>query len=161
MISATPATATTQKDVWIGIRVIDHIVKPLKNGRAIGIVYDPGNPQSVHDARLILESLPFPTLDDGKVSGAVLIDIGDLDDAPDIRAVILADHMKPYFSRLCEFGSRAGVPLLSADLDCVRAAKCTVGIASFPRVEVFVSTQQAQASGIRFSEAFHMMVTEY
>ena len=51
--------------------------------------------------------------------------------------------------------------VLSSALDCVRAGNCTVGIASTPRVEVIVSTQQAQASGIQFSEAFRMMVTEY
>jgi hypothetical protein len=90
-----------------------------------------------------------------------LIDIRDLEDADGLRVLIVADRMKPYYDILADFGRHTHTLVLSSDLDCARRGKCTVGIASDPRVEVIVNSEQARASGIQFSEAFRMMVTEY
>ena len=109
--------------------------------------------------RLIQDGL-LPYLHDGE-GAPFLLDIRDLDESADLRAVIVADRMKSNYDLLADYGRRRHTLVISSDLDCVRAGKCTVGIASAPRVEVIVSTQQAQASDIQFSEAFRMMVTEY
>jgi hypothetical protein len=153
--------ATTLKDVKIGIHVIDFVTNAPSGRAGIGIVYDPRIKESVEDAQLILESLSSSTLRLAADLKPTLIDIRDLDEARSLRAIIVADRMKPYYDTLAEYGRHTRTLLLSSDLDCARAGKCTVGIASTPRVEVLVSSQQAQASGIQFSEAFRMMVTEY
>ncbi len=153
--------ATTLKDVKIGIHVIDFVTNAPSGRAGIGIVYDPRVKESLEDAQLILEYLSSPTLHLAADLKPALVDIRDLDAARSVRAVVVADRMKPYYDVLAEFGRRTRTLVLSSDLDCARAAQCTVGIASNPRVEVIVSSQQAQASGIQFSEAFRMMVTEY
>lgn len=151
--------ATTLKDVKIGIHVIDFVTNAPTGRAGIGIVYDPRVKESSEDAQLILGSLSSSS--PNRNVKPSLVDIRDLDSASNLRAVIVADRMKPYYDTLAEFGRRTRTLVLSSDLDCARAGKCTVGIASAPRVEVIVSSQQAQASGIQFSEAFRMMVTEY
>jgi len=127
----------------------------------IGIIYDPRIRESADDAQLILESLSSSALHLAPGLKPALIDVRDLDDSADLRVAILADHMKPFYDSLADFGRRTRTLVLSSDLDCARSGKCTVSVASAPRVEVIVSSQQAQASGIQFSDAFRMMVTEY
>lgn len=152
--------AATPKDIKIGVHVIDFVTNPPAGKSAIGVVYDPRVKESVDDAQVILESLAASLPKSPNASKPVLVDIRELDETQGLRAIVVADHMKPNYEKLSGFGRRNGVLILSTDLDCARAAKCTVGIASTPRVEIIVSAQQAQASGIQFSEAFRMMVTE-
>jgi hypothetical protein len=153
--------ATTLKDVKIGIHVIDFVTNMPAGRAGIGIVYDPRIKESAEDAQLILESLSSPALHLAPGLKPQLIDVRDLDDTANLRVVMVADRMKSFYDSLAEFGRRTRTLVLSSDLDCARAGKCTVSVASTPRVEVIVSSQQAQASGIQFSEAFRMMVTEY
>ena len=153
--------ATTLKDVKIGIHVIEFVTNAPSGRSGIGIVYDPRVKESSEDAQLILESLSSSSINSAQTLKPVLIDIRDLEASTNLRAVMVADRMKPHYDTLAEYGRRTRTLVLSSDLDCARAGKCTVGIASNPRVEVIVSSQQAQASGIQFSEAFRMMVTEY
>jgi len=155
------AGATSLKDIKIGVHVIDFVVNPPAGKTAIGVIFDSKVKESADDAQVILDALTASLPRGANTPTPLLVDIRDLDDAQNLRAVVVADHMKPYYDKVSAFGHRTGALILSTDLDCVRANKCTVGIASAPRVEVVVSSKQAQASGIQFSEAFRMMVTEY
>lgn len=161
LLSPLAGQAATLKDIKIGIHVIDFVSNPPAGRNVIGVVYDGRVKESADDAQSILDFLVSSLPRNATSAKPQLVDIKDLDEAQGLRAVFVADHMRPLYDKISSFGRRTGTLLLSADLDCVRAAKCTVGIASNPRVEVVVSTQQAQASAIQFSEAFRMMVTEY
>ncbi len=153
--------ATTPKDLKIGLHVIEFVTNAPRDREGLGVVYDSRFRDSLDDAQGILAALISPEQHLAAGLKPVLIDIRDLDDASDLRAVVVADHMKADYDLLADYGRSRHTLVMSADLDCARAGKCTVGIASKPRVEVIVSTQQAQASDIQFSEAFRMMVTEY
>ncbi len=155
------AEAATLKDVKIGLHVIDFVSNPPAGRNIIGVVYDGRNKESADDAQSIFEFLTASLPRGATAAKPQLVDIKDLEEKSGLRAIMIADHMRASYDKLAAYGRRTGTLLLSTDLDCVRAAKCTVGIASNPRVEVVVSTQQAQASLIQFSEAFRMMVTEY
>lgn len=153
--------ATTPKDLKIGIHVIDFVTNAPPGRVGLGVVYDSHVRESLEDAQIILASLDSVEMHLPAGLKPVLIDIHDLDESSDLRAVIVADRMKANYDQLADYGRHRHTLVISSDLDCARAGKCTVGIASAPRVEVIVSTQQAQASSIQFSEAFRMMVTEY
>ncbi len=153
--------ATSLKDVKIGIHVVDFVTNVPPGRAGIGIVYDPRVRESVEDAQLIFDSLSSPSLHLAPGLKPALVDVRELDQAANLRAVMVDDRMKPHYDTLAEFGRRTRTLVLSSDLDCARAGKCTVSITSAPRVEVIVSSQQAQARGIQCSEAFRMMVTEY
>jgi hypothetical protein len=155
------AGATTLKDVKIGVHVIDFVTNAPPGRSGIGIVYDPRIKDSMEDAQLILDALSSPSFHLPPALKPALIDIRDLEDADGLRVLIVADRMKPYYDILADFGRHTHTLVLSSDLDCARRGKCTVGISSDPRVEVIVNSEQARASGIQFSEAFRMMVTEY
>lgn len=161
LISPMFGEAATLKDIKIAIHVIDFVSNPPAGRNIVGVVYDPHFHESAEDGQSILESLTQALPHDPSSPKPQLIDIKDLDEAPGVRALIVTDHMKNFYEKLSIYGRHSGTLILSTDLDCVRGAKCTVGIASNPRVEVIVSTQQAKESNILFSEAFRMMVTEY
>jgi hypothetical protein len=154
-------SATSPKDIKIGIHVIDFVTNPPAGKTGVGVVFDSKVKESADDAQAIFDALKAALPRSTSGVKPVLVDIRDLDDTPGLRALVVADRMKPYYDKLSAFGHRNNAVILSTDLDCVRADKCTVGIASAPRVEIIVSSKQAQASGIQFSEAFRMMVTEY
>jgi len=153
--------ATSPKDIKIGIHVLEFVTNTPPGRAGLGVVYDSRIRDSYDDAQQIFEALTAPgqRLPDGLKPA--LVDIRDLDDVTGLRALIVADHMKAFYDQLADYGRHRHTLVLSSDLDCVHAGKCTVGIASAPRVEVILGTQLAQASGIQFSEAFRMMVTEY
>jgi len=153
--------AATLKDIKIGVHVIDFVSNPSAGKNSIGVIFDSRIKESADDAQAIFDSLTSTLPHAPNAAKPVMVDIRDLDESQGMRAAIVADHMKPFYDKLSSYGRKTGTLIISTDLDCVRAAKCTVGIASSPRVEIIVSTQQAQASGIQFSEAFRMMVTEY
>ena len=161
LLSPIAAGATSPKDIKIGVHVIDFVTNPPAGKNAIGVLYDSKVKESADDAQVILDALSVSLPHGATAPKPILVDIRDLDDAQTLRAVVVADHMKQHFDKVSAFGHRTGALILSADLECVRSNKCTVGIASSPRVEVILSSKQAQASGIQFSEAFRMMVTEY
>jgi hypothetical protein len=43
----------------------------------------------------------------------------------------------------------------------VRDGTCAIGVRSHPRVEILVNHAAAEASGIRFSTSFRMLITEF
>lgn len=161
LLGPMAAAATSPKELKIGIHVVDFVTNAPSDRTGFGIVYDSRVHESFEDAQAIMDSLSMPGLKLPAGLKPILIDVRDLDETSKLKVLVVADHMKASYDLLADFGRRTHTLVLSSDLDCVRAGKCTVGIISAPRVEVIVSTQQAQASGIQFSEAFRMMVTEY
>ncbi|MBB5696534.1 hypothetical protein [Muricoccus pecuniae] len=55
---------------------------------------------------------------------------------------------------------RLRVPTVSASMDCVQAAHCTVGFSSEPTVQIVISRNAAARDGVEFTQAFRMLVTE-
>jgi hypothetical protein len=160
---ALPGTvaATSMKDVRIGIRVLDFVTSPATGRAAIGIVYDARSKESTDDAQAILDWLSPAEGASRPALSPMMVEVQKLDDVQALKAVIVASGMEGHYDQIVAYGRRTGTLIMSSDLGCVRAAKCTIGVASTPRVEVIVSFQEAQSSGIQFSEAFRMMVTEY
>jgi hypothetical protein len=91
----------------------------------------------------------------------VLVDIQDLSSVEGVRVGFVASATEAGFGTILELARKNGMLTISSDLSCVRSGRCTVGVSSAPRVEVIVSRQVSQESGVNFTEAFRMMVTEY
>ena len=55
---------------------------------------------------------------------------------------------------------RLRVPTVSTDMSCVEAANCIVGFSSTPTVQIVIDRGAADRAGVRFVEAFRMLVRE-
>jgi hypothetical protein len=56
--------------------------------------------------------------------------------------------------------SSNGVFSFSADMGCVEAHKCLLGMKSDPSVEIILSKSATSASGVKIKAAFKLMVKE-
>lgn len=157
----TAADATSLKDVNVAVRVLDFVSDPVQGSAPLGVVYNARNKASADDARAIVE---WVGSDNGPRKTAwqpVLVDVKALFGTPGLRAVILADGTEGYYDLLYDYAKFAKTVTISADLGCVRANRCAVGVATVPRVEVILNQQVSAECGLQFSQGFRMMVTEY
>lgn len=152
--------ATTLNELKVGIRVVDFMASPPRGKTPLALIYDSQIKASAEDAQSILNWLNGD-IGAGKVDLVpVLVDIRQLDENPNFRIGFIAAGMETHYGRIFDYARQNRTLTISADLSCVRAMKCTVGVAGAPRVEVIISQQAALSCGIEFTEAFRMMVTE-
>ncbi|HSK40741.1 MAG TPA: hypothetical protein VK943_13325 [Arenibaculum sp.] len=166
LLGATDGAAETgSKDVQVAAKVFGFTDPPLTGTVRVAIVFAPDVEASRRDAdalagilgtglaagKATLVPVPVP-LDpvgtglDGALdgAGAVFVTAG------------LAAHHEAIFGA----AKARGLLSISTDMDCVRAARCVMGIRSEPRVEIVVNRSAAQASSIAFAPAFRMMISE-
>jgi hypothetical protein len=153
--------ATTFKDVQIGLRVVDFLVNPPLQQSSVAIIFDSHSRESREDAENMMTWLSSGVGGAKTSLSPVLVDVRDLGGTRGIRVGFVATATESGYDAILEFARRNGALIISAELSCVRNAKCTVGVASAPRVEVIVNREVALESGVNFTEAFRMMVTEY
>jgi hypothetical protein len=55
---------------------------------------------------------------------------------------------------------RLHVPTISADLTCVQSRGCVIGFSTEPTVQIVIDSTSADRSGVRFMQAFRMLVRE-
>ena len=60
----------------------------------------------------------------------------------------------------CSAPLRLHVPTISTEMACVRTAHCIVGFSSQPSVEIVLNRDAANHAGVRFIQAFRMLVRE-
>lgn len=153
------ANAATVKDVNVAIRVLDFVTPPIAKRNTLGILFDGQNMGSITDAQALAE---WAGSGNGKQPWQVtLVDVRSLNEEASPGAVLLAAGLEPFYDQIYVWGKKSRVVIISFELGCVRAARCTVGVATQPRIEVILNQQVASAFGIEFSQGFRMMVTEY
>ncbi len=152
--------ATTLNELKVGIRVVDFMASPPRGKTPLALIYDPQVRGSSEDAQSLLNWLNGNMGVSKAELVPMLVDIRQLDENPNFRVGFIAAGMETHYGRIFDYARRNRTLTISADLACVRAGKCTVGVAGAPRVEVIISQMAALSCGIEFTEAFRMMVTE-
>lgn len=152
--------ATTLNELKVGVRVVDFLANPLRGRIPFALIYDPQVKASADDAQAIMNWLGGAAAPGKTELEPVLLDVHQLDENRNFRVGFIAAGMESHYGRIFDYARRNRTLTISSDLACVRAGKCTVGIAGAPRVEVIISQQAASSCGIEFTEAFRMMVTE-
>jgi len=153
------ANATTATDLAIGIRTIRFLRVPPQEKIEVAVVYDGENKASADDARGILSWLDANKTLIGIELMGKLVEIRSLGKLPPYAvAIIAANTSTQFFDSIHDFARHNGTLTLSADLSCVHAGKCTIGVTSTPSVEIIVSYQAMRDTGIQFRQGFLMMV---
>jgi hypothetical protein len=155
------ARATTLKDVQVGLRTVAFTAGPSRKHVQVAIIHNPQNPDSRADARQIAAWLGSEASFPGVTFEISMVGLDDLIGERAYPVAIVAAHTGASFDRILFYAQHNKTLTISADLACVRAKACVVGVATTPRVEVLVSREASILCGIEFQEAFRMMVTEY
>lgn len=157
--SPLSANETTATDLAIGIRTIRFLRVPPQGKIEVAVIFDGENKTSTDDARSILAWLDANKAIIGVELVGKLVEIRNLDKLPPCAVAIVAANTNiQFFDSIHDFARHNGALILSADLACVQAGKCTIGVTSTPSVEIIVSYQLMKDSGIQFRQGFLMMV---
>lgn len=155
----TGSAAMTESDLQVAGRVLSFMESPPTGTVRVGIVYAPGNPQSLADAVRLQQMLGSGFRAGNLVLQPVLVKIDEVASA-DVGLFFLADGVGSAAAPLRGVSSTSRRPCITDDLDEVRAGICAIGVRSLPRVEILVNRAAAANSGITFSTAFRMLITE-
>ncbi|HXP95437.1 MAG TPA: hypothetical protein VN809_01905 [Telmatospirillum sp.] len=158
-VSAT-TKATTLKELQLGIRTTGYMFDPPHGKTEIAILYNPQQPDSDVDARNVQSWLWSEQAMPNVELVPVLVDVNTLDSARSFRIGIVTSGLAPQFDRIFSYSQKHATLTITADLDCVRAGKCAVGVTTSPRMGVFINHTVTNACAIDFLAGFRMMVKE-
>jgi len=151
--------AVSESDLQIAARALSFMTNAPAGTVRVGIVFNPSNPQSATDAAQ-LEQLMAGGLRVGNVSlQPIQVPIDQVGSAQVGLFFLTEGTVAP--GRLSEIASAKKVPCITVDLAQVRNGACAIGIHSGPRVEILVNRAAAESSGVSFSTAFRMLITEF
>jgi ABC-type uncharacterized transport system substrate-binding protein len=152
-------SAVSVSDFHVAARALSFMTNAPVGTIRVGIVFDPANPHSAADAaemqRLLSSGLQVGNL----TLQPVMVRVDDVDNAQ-VALFFLTEGVGAV-GRLAEVARSRSVPCITTDLARVREGVCAIGVRSSPRVEILVNQGAAGASGIRFSTAFRMLITEF
>lgn len=149
----------TAKDGQVLGRTMGYVGDGRTGVAVVGIVYVPGHPASQREADLVRavigEGLPA-----GRVRlQARLVPVDQLATVGGVDALYVtsASAGSPAVPQAAQ---RLRVPTVSTDMACVERADCIVGFSSEPTVQIVINRGAADRTGVRFVQAFRMLVTE-
>jgi hypothetical protein len=159
-LMAVPAAAeVSDTTLLVAVRALSFLQHPLQGEIIVGIVYQPGNTQSTLEARHL-----DAVMADGFRAGQLvlrprLITLDELADSS-VGLYFLTSELGHAAAPLAQLNRSRKVPCVTTDIEQVRDGNCAMGVRALPRVEILVNRAAAAASGMTFSEAFRVMITE-
>jgi hypothetical protein len=159
-LMALPAAAeVSDTTLLVAARALSFLQHPLQGEIIVGIVYQPGNAQSEREARQL-----GAMMEDGFRAGQLvlrsrLITLDELASS-NVGLYFLTSELGHAATPLALLNRSRQIPCVTTDIAQVRDGNCAMGVRSLPRVEILVNRAAAAASGMTFSEAFRVMITE-
>ena len=160
-MAAHPSSAQfSTRDSQIIARTLSCIEAGMTGTLEIGIAYAPELPASVHQAESLKAAIG-DALAAGKITlKARLIPIDLLPTANGIAGIFVTHNLGAQLEVVAQAAQRLHVPTISTEMACVRTAHCIVGFSSQPSVEIVLNRDAANHAGVRFIQAFRMLVRE-
>jgi hypothetical protein len=126
----------------------------------VGVVVAPGNAASQRDADVI-RTVIGDDLPTGRVRLQVrLITLDQLATASNVAALYVTAGLADKMETISSTARRLHVPTISAELVCVQSEGCVVGFSTEPTVQILIDSAAAERTGVRFMQAFRMLVRE-
>jgi hypothetical protein len=154
------AAEFSPKDGQVLGRTLGFVGDGMSGVAVVGIVFVPGDPASRREA----ESIKAVIGDDmpaGRVRlRARLVPVTQLADIAGIQALYVTGGLAASMDLVTGAAQRLHVPTVSTDIGCVESGACVVGFASEPMVQIIVDRSAAERTGVRFLQAFRMLVRE-
>lgn len=161
MLLAAPAHAQlSQVDLQLAARVFGFMEKPLTGTVRLGIVYVPGDTQSVQGADAA-ETLLGTGLKVGNLTFVpVPVRIDQASTAP-VDAFFLPDGLGDKAQPIANAAAKKKIPCITLDVAQVQNGTCALGVQIVPKVQIYVNRVAAENSDTRFVSVFRMMITEF
>jgi hypothetical protein len=158
---AAPAWAdVTLADLNLAARVLSFMDAPPSGNVRLGIVYAPGNEQSLQDASAVAKLLGAGLQAGNVVFIAVLVPIDQVLTAP-VDAFFLPEGIGDQGRRIADATEKRKIPCITVDLPRVQDGSCVLGLRTQPKIQIYLSRSAAARSNTAFASVFRMMVTEF
>ncbi len=126
---------------------------------AIGIVYPRSSESGMAEARRIAAFFG-PGLHAGRaLLRPRLLTLEEARQAP-VAALLLTEAMQPQADAVAELVAGRGVLTVSTDRALAERGAVVMAIQARPQVQLLANRRAAQAAGIRFANAFRMLIQE-
>jgi hypothetical protein len=159
LMALPAAAAVSDTTLLVAVRALSFLQHPLQGEVIVGIVYQPVNAQSLLEAKQLDELMGDGFRVGQLVLRSRLITLDELSNS-NVGLYFLTSRLGTAASALAKLNSSRKIPCVTTDIDQVRAGNCAMGVQALPRVEILVNRAAAAASGMSFSEAFRVMITE-
>jgi hypothetical protein len=160
LLVALPASAeVSDTTLLVAARALSFLQRPLQGEITVGIVYEPGNPQSALEAAQLTGMFETGFSAGTLVLRPRLLKLDELA-ASDVGLYFLTSGLGAAAGALARLDRTRKVPCVTTDIAQVRDGNCAMGVRTQPRVEILVNRAAAAATGMTFSEAFRVMITE-
>jgi hypothetical protein len=159
-LMALPASAqVSDTTLLVAARALSFLQHPMQGEIMVGIVYQPDNPQSALQARQLSAMMQGGFRAGTLVLRPRLIKLDELADSG-VGLYFLTSNLGHAAAMLAQQDRSQQIPCVTTDIAQVRDGNCAMGVRALPRVEILVNRTAAAASGMTFSEAFRVMITE-
>jgi hypothetical protein len=155
-----PAQAVSLSDLQIAVRALGFTNNPPSGNLSLGIVYVDSIPNSVDEAHKLQD-----ILGDGLQVGnlflkPVMVPVNDVENA-NVGLFFMTGGIGSSAQRVLSASNQKQILCVTTDVAQVMRGLCALGVKSQPKIEIIVNRAAAANSGITFSSAFSMMITEY
>ena len=160
LLLALPASAQqSDTTLLVAARALSFLQHAPQGDVVVGIVYQPRDAQSAQEAQQLSDAM-----ENGFRAGTLLLrpQLVDLDKltANGIGLYFLTAGLGRQAEALAALSRSHQIPCITTDIAQVRDGNCAMGVRALPRVEILVNRAAATATGMAFSEAFRVMITE-
>lgn len=150
----------SHKDAQILGRTLGYVGDGNTGTAIVGIAFAPADPASRREAEAIRA-----IIGDGLPTGRVrlqarLVPVDQLAGATDLNALYVTAGLAGSMGAVSGAAQRLHVPTVSTDPACVQSGGCVVGFSSEPTVQIVIDRSAAERTGVRFLQAFRMLVRE-
>ena len=150
----------SSKDVQVIARMLAFMVNAPAGPTMIGIVYAPGNPDSVTEAKELAEQLA-DGLSIGRITlYARLLPIDQLGNGAGLAAIFIPAGLSTQAELPSEWARQLHVPAISNSLVCAQNGHCALGFVTSPTVQIILNRSVCEGAAIKFLPAFRILVKE-
>jgi hypothetical protein len=126
----------------------------------VGVVVSATDPASQRDAEAI-RAVIGADLPAGRVRLQMqVVPLDQLNAVNGVAALYVTAGLSANMEKIGITAQRLHVPTISADLVCVQSRGCVIGYSTEPILQIVIDTAQAERTGVRFMQAFRMLVRE-
>ncbi len=148
------------KDAQVLGRTLGYVGDGVTGAVVVGVAVSPADPNSQREAERI-RTIIGTGLPTGRVRlQARLVPVDQLVRATGFDAFYITQSPGANMDAVFSAAQRLHVPTISTDPQCLRSGDCVVGFTSEPKVEIVIDRAAAERAGVRFMQAFRMLVKE-
>jgi len=148
------------KDGQVLGRTLGYVGDGISGVAVVGIVFAPADPASRREAELI-QAVIGDDMQAGRILlRSRLVPVAQVSDVTGVQALYVTGGLTATMDLVAGAAQRLHVPTISTDIGCVQAGACVVGFSSEPTVKIIIDRGAAERCGVRFLQAFRMLVRE-